>query len=74
MAESTGVWQTPPGLQMKVWPMSHQPSPGFESAGMCGGVYSPHMMAELENSWEPPREGAPDQLEDNGMALDNEDN
>lgn len=33
-----------------------------------------HMVAELEKSWEPPREGAPDHLDDDGTAIiDNED-
>ena len=36
--------------------------------------FGEEMVAELERSWEPPREGAPDQLEEIDTAIDNEDN
>ena len=42
--DSAGLLQTPPRINMLIWPLSHQDIPGFDSNGFqefLGGVYSP---------------------------------
>ena len=41
MLVSSGLRRTPPGINMLIWPLSHQDIPGFDSGGEGGGVYSP---------------------------------
>ena len=66
LVESGGFCQTPwtladsGGLDIQSWPMSHQHNPGLESAGVWrnplesagvgGGVYSPHSCAAKASS------------------------
>ena len=33
MLVSSGLCRTPPGINMPIWPLSHQDIPGFESSG-----------------------------------------
>ena len=33
MLVSGGLHRTPPGINMPIWPLSHQDIPGFESGG-----------------------------------------